>query len=478
MTGLSVADIDRWNTADVRAVFHAARSRAEAAAIAAGGLAILPVFQTWGGRAADAAQNSIEATRKDLDAHRNEALAVAWAADRAADRIEEVKHHLAVLRADAEAAQLSVEPLSNRVVAGAAFDATKANPAAGQAELQSRLDAIIGAANAVDEELANAIDMADGDAPIPTDPAAPVLGPDGLTPEQVAADAAQEHNQRQAFRRVYGRDPVSANDWRMAAVLDPASYQPRNHGVDAEVVAGRFTPQPGRGVARTNLFIPSAKVHNIAMDLDDVFHWRLVPDNFGDNRGPSAFADMEGSRVTLMLDYDNGVIAVRQNPTSAVDGRRGGARVAVPSVSVLQAADGRITVDYNAHDAYENILGRAAGLTVNGRVTFAPAAGGTIAMGGDTTIYPSMETYQYRTGGQPVQLQWNPANSGSELGPATSLMRYHPVGDSPMPIVKPDIPPAQWEMETSRLGGSAFSRYATALAAPTSGPLPTVARGR
>ncbi|HEU4363543.1 MAG TPA: hypothetical protein VFR27_18840 [Mycobacterium sp.] len=473
MTGLSVVDIDRWSTADVRAVFHAARSRAEATAIAADGLVGLPVFRTWAGRAAEAAQNSIEATRKDLDAHGNEALAVARAADRAADRIDEVKHRLAVLRADAAAAQLVIDPLSNRVVAAS----NAPGLAARQAELQSRLDAIIGAANAVDEELANAIDMADGDAPIPTDPAAPVVGPDGLTPQQAAADAEQERHQRAAFARVYGRDPVSANDWRMAAALDPVSYQPRNHGVDAEVVAGRFTPQPGRGVVRTNLFIPSEKVQNVAMDFDDLFRGRWFPDNFGDNRGPSAFADMDGSRVSLLLDYDNGVIAVRQNPTGAVDGQRGGARAVVPRVNVLEAADGRITVDYNAYDAYENILGRAAGLTVNGRVTFAPGAGGGVALGGDTTIYPSMETYQYRAGGQPVQLQWNPANSGSEVGPATSLMRHHWVGDTSIPVVKPEMSQPDWELANLR-GENPFNEHATHLTAPASGPLPTVTRGR
>lgn len=473
MTGLSVVDIDRWNSADVRAVFQAARSRAEATAVAVDGLGGLPVFEGWGGRAAEAARNSIEDTRRDLDEHGNEALAVARAADRAADRIDEIQHQLVLLRADADAARLAIDPLANKVVAAAAVNP----PPVGQAELQARLDALIGAANAVDEELANAIDMADGDAPIPTDPAAPVVGPDGLTPAQVAADAAQERNQRTAFARVYGRDPVSANDWRMAAALDPTSYQPQNHGVDAEVVAGRFTPQPGRGVLRTNLFIPSEKVQNVAMDFDDVFHWRWFPDNFGDNRGPSAFADMEGSRVTLMLDYDHGVIAVRQNPTSAVDGKRGGARAAVPIVNVMEAPDGRLTVDYNAHDAYELAVGRLAGATVNGRVTFAPGPGDAIGLGGNTTIYPSMETYQYRSGGQPVQLQWNPANSGSEIAPATSLLRHHWVGDASIPLVKPQMSEQAWEL-ANQCDEDPFNDRATRLTAPASGPLPTVVRGR
>jgi uncharacterized protein YukE len=56
VTGLSVADIDRWQPGDVREVFHAARSRNEANQLASHALATLPAFQSWGGAAADAAK--------------------------------------------------------------------------------------------------------------------------------------------------------------------------------------------------------------------------------------------------------------------------------------------------------------------------------------------------------------------------------------------------------------------------------------
>ncbi|MCW2552607.1 MAG: hypothetical protein JWR78_2388, partial [Mycobacterium sp.] len=39
---LSIADIDRWSAGDVREVFHAGRSRAEAVQEASDGLATLP----------------------------------------------------------------------------------------------------------------------------------------------------------------------------------------------------------------------------------------------------------------------------------------------------------------------------------------------------------------------------------------------------------------------------------------------------
>jgi hypothetical protein len=79
---LTIADIERWDAGDVREVFHAATSRAQAVQDAADGLATLPAFTTWGGEAAEAAKEAIAKTRRDLDAHGQEALAVAnarWA---------------------------------------------------------------------------------------------------------------------------------------------------------------------------------------------------------------------------------------------------------------------------------------------------------------------------------------------------------------------------------------------------------------
>jgi hypothetical protein len=109
------------------------------------------------------------------------------------------------------------------------------------------------------------------------------------------------------------------------------------------------------------MFIPTDQVQNIFKDGKDFADGRFAPRNFGDNRGPSATADPEASRVSVFVDYDHGLVVVRQNPTAAVDGLRGGAAAAVPNVHVAQAPDGRLTIDYNAHDAYENPVGEALG---------------------------------------------------------------------------------------------------------------------
>lgn len=171
---LTVADIDRWNAQAVREVFHAASARAEVTFEASRQLAALSIFANSGGKTAEAAAHHNAGIRRDLDAHGNEALAVARAADRAADGIVKVQSELAALRHAAAAAELTIDALINRVVPIPGLRSTEAQWArtlAKQTELQAELDAIMAEANAVDEELASAVNMADGDArpsrPIP-----------------------------------------------------------------------------------------------------------------------------------------------------------------------------------------------------------------------------------------------------------------------------------------------------------------------
>ncbi|MBI3215045.1 MAG: hypothetical protein HYZ38_14555 [Mycobacterium sp.] len=167
---LTVADIERWNAGDVREVFHAATSRAQAAFDAADGLAQLPAFATWGGEAADAAKEAIGKTRKDLDAHGNEALAVANAARNAADSIDRIKTDLATLKADAESAGLEVDPQTDRIVPAPGTRHGRREMQTKIPPLQTRLNALVSQANLVDMALADAINMAGGAAPIPATP--------------------------------------------------------------------------------------------------------------------------------------------------------------------------------------------------------------------------------------------------------------------------------------------------------------------
>jgi pimeloyl-ACP methyl ester carboxylesterase len=185
---VSVADVDRWDAGDVREVFHAARSRAEAAFEARDGIATLPAFGTWGGDAAEAAKDSNSGVRHDLDAHGNEALAVARAADQAAGGIESVKNRLANLRAEAASLGMEIDSVTNAVVPGPNAGDDPMEMLLKTQQLQAELTAILADAQTVDEELARAINMATGAEPIPQD-AGPPVGPGGLTPTQVASDA-------------------------------------------------------------------------------------------------------------------------------------------------------------------------------------------------------------------------------------------------------------------------------------------------
>ena len=184
---LTVAEIERWNAGDVREVFHAATSRAQAAFDAADGLATLPAFATWGGEAADAAKRAIGQTRTDLDAHGNEALAVAEAARSAADNIERITSELATLKADAESLGMEIDPVSGTVLPGPKIrDPMEAELK--HAQLQPRLDKIVAEANLVDMALANAINMAAGSTPLPAPPS-------GITPGAQPTDVNDALNQ-------------------------------------------------------------------------------------------------------------------------------------------------------------------------------------------------------------------------------------------------------------------------------------------
>jgi hypothetical protein len=429
VTGLSVADIERWNPGDVREVFRAARNRAEANQLASHGLATLPVFQTWGGAAADAAKNAVEQTRKDLDKNGHEALAVAMAADRAADGIEAVQAKLKALQADVEQAGLRIDPIANKVVTSGAFKGTAAELAAKQAEFQPRLDAILGEATVIDEELAQAIEMADGDMPISKgSPNMATAGPDGLTPDQVGVDAGQEQNRRDAFRQVYGRDPVSANDWRMADALDPHTYDPRYRGLQSNVVVGRFKPVPGAGVYRQNMYIPAAEVQNF--ELDPTLQ-RVLPHMAGDNRGPSSMVPAESSRVTIYADMEHGILVARQNPTMSTDGVEAG--TGIPVVGALQGDNGALMIAYSAADPFEPGPAKPI-VKVSGTMNIVPTAGGNIAAGGDITQYPSTEAYQYKPDGTTTQL-FNRRVTPNQLGALTLALPQTHIGAS-----LPDLP--------------------------------------
>jgi hypothetical protein len=167
---LTVADIDRWSADAVREVFHAAVARGESTLEAARQLNSLAVFDTWQGETAQARRHANASIRLDLDAHGNESLAVARAAGKAADDIARVQSALSALRRDAAELEMTIDCSTNTVVPSSAFSGPPMASLIAEMQLQHRLDAIVAEADSTDRELAGAIDMADGDQPVPPGP--------------------------------------------------------------------------------------------------------------------------------------------------------------------------------------------------------------------------------------------------------------------------------------------------------------------
>jgi hypothetical protein len=245
---LSVADIERWDPEAVREVFHAASARSGASTDAARASEQLPAFECWGGVAADAARDAIHQTRVDLDAHAREALAVAQAAQKAAQDIEKVKIELRDLKDDARSEGLDVDPATSTVVKGRGFTGTPAELATKIADLQARLNAILAEANGVDAELAAAINMADGKLPIPDAQPTPTPPPESTPPEDVKKwwDSLTPEQQQAELRDnppylgnlngipVEARD--QANQTAMRTDIENIEEAASRHGVSAQDV--------------------------------------------------------------------------------------------------------------------------------------------------------------------------------------------------------------------------------------------------
>lgn len=250
---------------------------------------------------------------------------------------------------------------------------------------------------------------------------------DGSPPQEshqgeAEPEANRTHNQMKAFERVFGRAPLSAADWTTAAALDPYSYNGKNAGVPPNIVVGRIEKVPGQGVVRTNLFIPGDEVIAPSSTVYDM--------NVGDNRGFSPTAGPEDTRVALVVDYDNGIVIARQNPSVNAD--TGEVRTGTPSIGAVQQGDGSVLIDYNAADPFSpggEEIAKGAQISVNGRIGIEPTVDGP-RVGGDVTNFPALEIYPDRPGmaTQSLLQSW-PSFSDGQLGPINGLLFHKNVGD-------------------------------------------------
>ena len=259
--------------------------------------------------------------------------------------------------------------------------------------------------------------------------APPIQALDGDIPEdspQTVSDEERRHNQIEAFKQVFGREPTSTADWETAAALDSQTYDPKFNGAKSEVRVVKIRPVPGQGVVRVSQWIEQR-------DVTSFPPWKR---DLGNNRGPDPNFDPEDTKVTTYIDYENGIVVLRQNPSVEENstGGPGRVKVGVPKGNVTQLPDGSVRIRYDAGNPFApEITGDPTGpfaghtVTVNGDLVFTPGQGG-VQVNGTRTDYPSLEVYQDLPYGGIRTVLIDPAQSGRSWGPALNLPGHHDVG--------------------------------------------------
>lgn len=222
-----------------------------------------------------------------------------------------------------------------------------------------------------------------------------------------------KENQENAFRKVFGRAPTSPADWQTAAMLDAHNYDPKYKGVQSEVSAAKIDPQPGKGVVQVNAFIPGQQVWNFGHDK-------------GDNRGFDMNAKPEQARGNLLIDYENGLVVARDNPSVSVES--GNVAVHKPDVTVAQGSHGSVNIKWDMADGFVPggaIAGKATAHSVAGEMVVTPTDSGGYQIGGHMSDFPAYEVYG---NGQPIY-QYMPSMGYDERGPLVQLMGDHQFGN-------------------------------------------------
>ncbi|WP_373863622.1 hypothetical protein [Nocardia vermiculata] len=292
-------------------------------------------------------------------------------------------------------------------------------------------------------------------------------------PDRVRTSAA-------AFQQMFGRPPVSPSDWSTAEVLNPKSYSDKYQGVDPEIRVVRIKPVPGQGVVRTSHYIEQRDVSN---PFGGGTNFNPAARDMGDNRTNDANFDPEHARVSTYVDYENGIVVMRQNPSVEMngDGSPGDAKVAAPSGQVWQNTDGSVRVQYSAANPFAPPLSDDLGshsATVNGDLVFSPGENG-VTINGTRTDYPSLEAYQDRPDGSTSTLAIDPAAVGNSAGPAMNLPFHHEVGPEGGTAFYQFNEPDGWnyEYDVPVPGGPKPSTSFGSVESPPTVPAPSLPKG-
>jgi len=250
------------------------------------------------------------------------------------------------------------------------------------------------------------------------------------------------------FWSVYGRWPHTETELLMARALDVQLGDPGNTDPNTDITVLRITPVPGSGVIQGNAFIADDQVANFP-----------EPD-LGDDRGFDPDASPGASRVSFFVDYENGVVVVRQNASHSVGGD---AKVGVPSIGVEQDDEGRVRIRLEATNPLAPGPGQLAHVSVRSDLVVDPDGGtGPATVNGKVTRYPSWEVYQHRDG-QPTGTLLQRAEDEQPFGtgPLVGLPQPTvPVGESPAALDEwraehhPDQGHDPWPEELLELPGT------------------------
>lgn len=419
---LSLADIQRWDPEQIDEVADAAADRARTSHQQAQELRNLPVFAAWDGDAASAAKASITATHTRLELSAREAFLVSLGAKRAYQEAQAVVKEVRDLLAyAAEPPAVEVNVFTSTAVSPDVSGRTAAdvvNVSAKVAELNGRIVSALTHAEDTDADLARVLTAATGDDH--------VWAGEQRVPEPPRDDPQRKQASAEAFKQVFGRPPLSPTDWTTAEALNPNSYDPRYQGTRPEIRVARIRPVPGQGVVRMSQYI----------EQRDVWTWPPGKRDFGNDRLATSRFDPESTKVTSYIDYENGLVLIRQNPSVELtdSGAPGAVKVGVPEAHVSQTGDGAVRIKYEAGNPFAPDLFRHPpspfednAMTVNGDLVFTPQAEG-VRVDGTRTDYPTMEVYQDMPNGLTHQVAVDSAQSGASHGPGANLPFHHDVG--------------------------------------------------
>jgi hypothetical protein len=133
VSGLTLADIERWSPDDIHAVFQACISRAQGTRAVADGVGDVMRSVPWEGQSHDAAMAAHDRIHQDLTNHAAEAEAVGRAASAAEGEVRAIKADWEAIKADAANAAITIDPVSET------FSYTEPTDPAARAQLHNKI---------------------------------------------------------------------------------------------------------------------------------------------------------------------------------------------------------------------------------------------------------------------------------------------------------------------------------------------------